>query len=116
VLSFAEGVSPLSMASHCLSSAGKADVKKFSLQLLPPSFVTATPTSARPSRSAKYAFPLSSVMMSESPPPKGAGFGLSPSGETMWKLVPPSVDFETKPWAVLKPQGAVSQMLPDWSM
>src|SRR2546425_13304160 len=116
VLSLAEGVSPLSTASHCLSSPGTPAEKKFSLQLFPPSLVTATPTLARPSRSAKYALPLSSVIISESPPPPGAGLGRNPLGETMWKLAPLSVDLETKPWAVEKPHGAVSQMLPVWSM
>src|SRR2546425_11175849 len=55
-------------------------------------------------------------MMSLSPPPAGAGLGLRPAGDTMWKLSPLSVDLATKPWAVLKPQGPVSQVFPAWSM
>src|SRR6266849_3473128 len=55
-------------------------------------------------------------MMSESPPPVAAGFGLRPLGETMWKLAPESVDLATKPCAVLKPHGPDSQMLPAWSI
>jgi len=54
--------------------------------------------------------------MSVSPPPEAAGLGRSPLGETMWKLSPLSVDLATKPWAVEKPQGPVSQMFPFWSM
>src|SRR5919109_2838399 len=111
-MSTTDPVTPLSTANHCRSSTGDWAATEFSRQLLPPSLETATPMLARPSRSAKYAVPLASVRMSESPPPAADGLGRSPLGLTMWKLAPESVDLDTKPWAVLKPQGAVSQILP----
>src|SRR5207245_1052162 len=82
VLSVAEDVNPLSIASHCLSSTGVADAKLFVLQLFPPSLETATSMEARPSRSAKYKFPWSSVITSESPPPAAEGFGRKFNDET----------------------------------
>src|SRR5438445_12247207 len=55
-------------------------------------------------------------MMSVSPPPAGAGLGLRPAGDTIWKLSPLSEDLATKPCAVEKAQGTVSQMFPNLTM
>src|SRR5207249_9632109 len=106
VLSFAAEVAPLSTAYHCRSCAGSVAIGFF-LHVFPPSFETATPRFARPSRSTKQANPWSSVTMSVSPPPGGAS-GLWVE-EVRWNESPPSVERWTKLSCVDVPHGPDSQ-------
>src|SRR5690348_1543026 len=111
VLSAALADGPLSSAYHCLSTAAFWTASGFLRHVLPPSFDTDVPRFTSASRSVKYAYPWSSTTMSVSPPP-GPASGRICTGETTWKLAPPSVDLWMKEFCVVVPHGPDSHHVP----